>query len=59
MGFPVFDRLGAGHRVSVGYRGTRELLFDIGNLFIEHQVEHPPYERRDREASSDVSVAHA
>jgi nitrogenase molybdenum-iron protein NifN len=33
-GFPVFDRLGAAHRLSVGYRGTRDLIFDIGNLFI-------------------------
>ncbi|BAY20532.1 nitrogenase MoFe cofactor biosynthesis protein NifE [Calothrix sp. NIES-2100] len=35
LGFPVFDRLGNGQRCTVGYRGTIELLFDIGNLFIE------------------------
>ncbi|NET34323.1 MAG: bifunctional nitrogenase iron-molybdenum cofactor biosynthesis protein NifEN [Cyanothece sp. SIO1E1] len=35
LGFPVFDRLGNGQRCSVGYRGTTELLFDIGNLFLE------------------------
>ncbi|MBY0431316.1 MAG: nitrogenase iron-molybdenum cofactor biosynthesis protein NifN, partial [Rhodospirillales bacterium] len=29
-GFPLFDRLGAAHRVSVGYRGTRDLIFEIG-----------------------------
>ncbi len=34
LGLPMFDRLGAAHRVSVGYRGTRDLVFDIGNLFI-------------------------
>ena len=33
-GFPVFDQLGAAHRLAVGYRGTRDLIFDIGNLFI-------------------------
>lgn len=33
-GFPMFDRLGAGHRMSVGYRGTRELIFDLANLII-------------------------
>jgi nitrogenase molybdenum-iron protein NifN len=33
-GLPLFDRLGAGHRLSVGYRGTRELIFEIGNLFL-------------------------
>jgi nitrogenase molybdenum-iron protein NifN len=35
-GFPVFDRLGAAHQVSVGYRGTRDLIFRLGNLLIEH-----------------------
>jgi nitrogenase molybdenum-iron protein NifN len=41
-GLPLFDRLGAGHQLSVGYRGTRRLIFDIGNLFLadEHHV-HP------------------
>jgi nitrogenase molybdenum-iron protein NifN len=34
LGLPTFDRLGAAHQVSVGYRGTRNLVFDIGNLFI-------------------------
>jgi nitrogenase molybdenum-iron protein NifN len=33
-GFPNFDRLGAAHQLSVGYRGTRDLIFEIGNLFI-------------------------
>ena len=34
MGIPMFDRLGAGHKVSVGYRGARELIFVIANLII-------------------------
>lgn len=34
LGLPIFDRLGAGHLVSVGYRGTRNLIFEIGNLFM-------------------------
>jgi nitrogenase molybdenum-iron protein NifN len=38
-GFPVFDRLGAAQRLSVGYRGTRDLIFDIGNLFIAEHAE--------------------
>lgn len=33
-GLPLFDRLGAAHRLSVGYRGTRDLVFEIGNLFL-------------------------
>ncbi|MGY8666967.1 nitrogenase iron-molybdenum cofactor biosynthesis protein NifN [Bradyrhizobium sp. UFLA05-109] len=33
-GFPMFDRLGAGHQMTVGYRGTRELIFELANLII-------------------------
>lgn len=41
-GLPMFDRLGAGHKLSVGYRGTRGLIFEIGNLFLAHPHEvHP------------------
>jgi nitrogenase molybdenum-cofactor synthesis protein NifE len=35
LSFPIFDRLGNGQRCTVGYRGTIQLLFDIGNLFLE------------------------
>lgn len=35
-GLPMFDRLGAGHQLSVGYRGTRGLIFEIGNLLLAH-----------------------
>ena len=42
-GFPMFDRLGAGHQLSVGYRGTRALIFDIANLVIADREEnHQP-----------------
>jgi len=33
-GLPQFDRLGAAHQLLVGYRGTREALFEIGNLLL-------------------------
>lgn len=33
-GFPVFDRLGVPQRVSVGYRGTRQLIFDLANVVL-------------------------
>ena len=39
IGFPVFDRLGGPQRVSVGYRGTRRLIFDLANLFLEQAGE--------------------
>jgi nitrogenase molybdenum-iron protein NifN len=41
-GLPMFDRLGAGHQLSVGYRGTRDLIFEIGNLFLAHPHEVGP-----------------
>jgi nitrogenase molybdenum-iron protein alpha/beta subunit len=37
LGFPVFDRLGNGQRCTVGYRGMMQLLFDLGNLFLEQE----------------------
>lgn len=38
QGMPIFDRLGNGQSVKVGYRGTMQLLFDIGNLFLEQET---------------------
>ena len=40
MGLPIFDRLGSAHRLAVGYRGMRDLIFEIGNLFMAdaHEV---------------------
>lgn len=42
LGLPTFDRLGAAHETSVGYRGTRDLIFKIGNIFIERVGEPAP-----------------
>ena len=42
MGMPTFDRLGAAHRLSVGYRGTRDLVFEIGNLFLANAHDNRP-----------------
>ncbi|HEY9214355.1 MAG TPA: nitrogenase iron-molybdenum cofactor biosynthesis protein NifN [Ancylobacter sp.] len=39
-GMPMFDRLGAGHQLSVGYRGTRDMIFAISNLIIADHEEH-------------------
>lgn len=42
-GFPMFDRVGAGHQLSIGYRGTRDLIFHIANLVIADREEnHQP-----------------
>ncbi|MBS4095690.1 MAG: nitrogenase iron-molybdenum cofactor biosynthesis protein NifN [Sulfuricella sp.] len=43
-GLPTFDRLGATHKLSVGYRGTRDLIFEIGNIFLDHLPHSHPDE---------------
>jgi nitrogenase molybdenum-iron protein NifN len=42
VGFPIFDRLGVQHRCTVGYRGTRELIYELANLFLGRMHEHAP-----------------
>jgi nitrogenase molybdenum-iron protein NifN len=42
FGMPIFDRLGAAHRVSVGYKGTRDLAFELANIFLAHDHEVTP-----------------
>jgi nitrogenase molybdenum-iron protein NifN len=37
LGLPIYDRLGNGQFTKVGYRGTMELVFGIGNLFLEQE----------------------
>lgn len=57
LGLPMFDRLGASHEVSVGYRGTRNLIFAIGNIFITKQ--HDPRPDSWRQNSEDGDHASA
>jgi nitrogenase molybdenum-iron protein NifN len=45
-GLPIFDRLGSAHRISVGYRGTRDLIFEIGNMFMAQVHEPTPEDWR-------------
>jgi nitrogenase molybdenum-iron protein NifN len=45
-GFPLYDTLGAAHRLSVGYRGARDLIFAIGNLFIANPIGHGARQRQ-------------
>jgi nitrogenase molybdenum-iron protein NifN len=42
IGFPIFDRVGNAHRLSVGYRGTMQLIFEVANLVLEHLPHHHP-----------------
>lgn len=54
VGFPIFDRLGAQHRRTLGYEGTRDLIFEIANLF-QAQLHAPtpealnPFANRERD----------
>jgi nitrogenase molybdenum-iron protein NifN len=54
LGIPTFDRLGAAHQVSIGYRGTRNLVFEIGNLFIAaaHEPGADTWRQADQHADS-------
>jgi nitrogenase molybdenum-cofactor synthesis protein NifE len=38
-GFPMLDHLGNGQRCTVGYRGTLDMLFAIGNIFLKADEE--------------------
>jgi nitrogenase molybdenum-iron protein NifN len=57
MGLPMFDRLGAGHLVSVGYRGTRDLIFSISNLLMaDGEIHHKPTPETWRTTQVDVEA---
>ena len=36
IGFPLYDVVGGYQRAAIGYRGTRQLLFDLANMMLEH-----------------------
>ncbi|TIS49750.1 MAG: nitrogenase iron-molybdenum cofactor biosynthesis protein NifN, partial [Mesorhizobium sp.] len=40
IGFPVFDRLGSQHKLAILYQGTRDLIFEVANIFQANQ--HAP-----------------
>jgi nitrogenase molybdenum-iron protein NifN len=43
-GFPQYDLIGGYQRLWVGYRGTRQALFDLANMMVEHGHHEPePY----------------
>jgi len=43
-GFPQYDLIGGYQRLWVGYRGTRQALFDLANLMAQHGHHEPePY----------------
>ncbi|CAH2599529.1 Nitrogenase iron-molybdenum cofactor biosynthesis protein NifN [Rhodovastum atsumiense] len=42
VGYPMFDRLGALHRCTAGYRGTRDFIFEISNIVLAGLHAHGP-----------------
>ncbi|WP_018076051.1 nitrogenase iron-molybdenum cofactor biosynthesis protein NifN [Novosphingobium nitrogenifigens] len=56
IGLPLFDTLGAGHLVSVGYKGTRDLIFAIGNMLMHARHEAGADDWRDAWADDSTST---
>jgi nitrogenase molybdenum-iron protein NifN len=47
LGIPQYDTVGGYQRECIGYRGARQLLFDLANLRISHNAhEIAPYRSR-------------
>jgi nitrogenase molybdenum-iron protein NifN len=42
IGIPMFDRVGNSHICHVGYRGTRNFVYEVGNLLIDQIAHHGP-----------------
>ncbi|BCK87080.1 nitrogenase molybdenum-iron protein beta chain [Sideroxyarcus emersonii] len=62
-GFPQYDLLGGYQRLWVGYRGTRQYLFDLANVLAEHGHREPEpyvsiYHRGVRHAASAAGGKH-
>lgn len=57
LGIPMFDRVGNAHVCHVGYRGTRNLVYAVGNLMIEQIPHHGPDDWPLPPASRQAAVA--
>lgn len=42
IGIPMFDRVGNAHICHAGYRGTRNLVYEVGNLLMDQIAAHGP-----------------
>jgi nitrogenase molybdenum-iron protein NifN len=60
IGIPMFDRVGNAHINHVGYRGTRQFIYAVGNLLMAQQhAAHPddwPLPAAARQAVAEVSL---
>ncbi|WP_404926328.1 nitrogenase iron-molybdenum cofactor biosynthesis protein NifN [Mesorhizobium sp. ORM16] len=60
VGFPVFDRLGSQHKLSILYQGTRDLVFEVANIFqADRRAPTPeelnPFRKREMPGGPDAS----
>ena len=44
IGIPMFDRVGNAHICHVGYRGTRNFVYEVGNMLMEQTGHHHPHD---------------
>jgi len=63
VGFPIFDRLGTQHKRTVLYEGTRDLIFEIANIFQTNlhpatPEERDPFRNRGEHHDRDTQTAH-
>lgn len=56
IGFPLFDHIGAAYRPGFGYRGTRSLIFELGNLLADGSHAAGPHSRHSEEDGSHASA---
>jgi nitrogenase molybdenum-iron protein NifN len=57
VGFPQYDLVGGYQRTWIGYRGSRQALFDLTNLLSHHHGGVPPYRSIYREEPEYDAVA--
>lgn len=58
-GFPIVDRVGNSHRTSVGYQGTRSLIFELANELLaadEHHHSTPPFSEAHHEHATAAGI---
>ena len=63
IGFPQYDQIGGYQRLWIGYRGTRQTLFDLANLLSSHQsheipIYHSRYAVRPEEVITPFAATH-
>ena len=62
-GFPQYDWVGGFARAWVGYRGSRQALFDLANLLLSQHHDIQPYRSRywsaERDGHAAVALAEA